>query len=125
MKKITLVLLLGLLSCNTEIVTSDPNTQVDVVAEFHYSGLAYDGCDTRITVQNGTTPTDYIATSTTVEVLNKMIQTEQAKLPLGDYLRAFPVIISFKKTGQKGTLLCGWGMKSTVEMIDIQKIARK
>jgi hypothetical protein len=124
MKKIVLFFLLGLIACDSDKINAASGQ--DVEAEFAYSGLAYDGCDTRIMVPNGSdTPTTYIASKATLDVLNKFIEAEQAKLPKGDYLMGFPVNISFKKTGQMGVLLCGWGYKSSVETIDIQKISRK
>jgi hypothetical protein len=131
MKKIQFVLigaLALLMACttddNAEIKAANA-TASDVVATLKPNGLAYDGCDTHILIKNGNDYEMLKVSEKTKGLVEKIIQDEQKKLPMGEMVYNVSIVISYNKTNQKAELLCGWGKKSIVDEIEVLKIVKQ
>lgn len=127
-----IVLFIALFFMSCENLAIDPATETtgeksNIEAEFYYNGLAYDGCDTHIQLSNGADkPATVLKVDAKAKVLlDKFVTDEEKKLAKGDYLKSFKVVISYKTTGKKDELVCGWGMKSMVDTIELTAIKRK
>ncbi len=117
-----------LMACTTEEsaeIKAANATASDVVASLKPNGLAYDGCDTHILVKNGNDYEMLKASEKTKSLVEKVIQDEQKKLPLGEMVYNVPIVISYNKTNQKAELLCGWGKKSMVDEVEVLKIVKQ
>lgn len=97
----------------------------EVKAIIKPNGLAYDGCDTHIQIEQNGEMVMYVPTSSSKNLVDNIVKAEQSTLAQGEMLfKPIPVLINYKLTGKKGELLCGWGKKSTLDEIEISKISK-
>lgn len=129
MKMLSIILLSVLLkTCSTE---ADENTAplLEANAIIFNNNLPVDGCAEHISLVDakGDIIKDVLPTEASSAVFKNLLKAEIAKLPANTYSGniQIPIILKYKTTQEKGELICGWGSKSTVDIIEIVNITRK
>lgn len=129
MKVLSIIVLSILL--NTCSAESDQNTDplIEANAIVFNNNLPVDGCAEHISLidSKGDKIKDVLPTEASTVLFKNLLNAEIAKLPANTYTGNLqvPVVLTYKPTQQKGELICGWGNKSTVDIIEIVTIARK
>lgn len=123
---ITLSILLNTCSADT-----DENTAplMEANAIIFNNNLPVDGCAEHISLidSKGDKIKDVLPTEASNAMFKNLLNAEIAKLPENTYSGniKIPVLLTYKTTQEKGELVCGWGNKSTVDIIEIVNITRK
>lgn len=130
MMKILSVIILSIWvnSCTTD--TDDNNAPlIEANAIIYNNSLPADGCAEHISLidSKGDKIKDVLPSEASSAMFKNLLDTEIAQLPKNTYTGNFqiPVVLTYKTTQEKGELICGWGNKSTVEIIEIVSIKRK
>lgn len=93
------------------------------------NNLPVDGCAEHISLidTNGDKIKDVLPTEASNTLLKNLLNTEIAKLPANTYTGNLKVsvVLQYKTTQEKGELICGWGSKSSVDLIEIVNITKK
>ena len=91
--------------------------------------MPVDGCAEHISLVDakGDKIKDVLPTEASSAIFKSLLNAEIAKLPENTYTGniQIPVILKYKTTQEKGELMCGWGNKSTVDIIEIVNLTRK
>jgi hypothetical protein len=111
---LNILLILGLLACSSKI---NPATDIKSVAKLSNS-LPLDGCDWHFTVTLDKVITEYAASESSKEKVNTIIQTATPKY--GVY--SIDVEMTYRLTGNKKSVKCGWGKTSEMDEIEISEI---
>lgn len=129
MKILSLAFLSILLrTCDTN-TNEDKGPVTEANAIVFNNNLAVDGCAEHISLVDS--KGEVIKTVLPNEASNAMFKNlliaEIAKLPEGTYTGniEIPVVLTYKTTQEKGELICGWGKKYTVDIIEIVNITKK
>lgn len=128
--KILLIIFFSIMlrTCTT---TADEDTSpiIEANAIIFNNNLPVDGCAEHISLidSKGDKIKDVLPTEASNAVFKNLLNTEIAKLPKDTYTGNIQVsiILKYKTTQEKGELICGWGNKSTVELIEIVNITKK
>lgn len=130
MMKILSVIILSIWvnSCTKD--TDDNNAPlIEANAIIYNNSLPADGCAEHISLidSKGDKIKDVLPSEASNAMFKNLLDTEIAKLQKNTYTGNFqiPVVLTYKTTPEKGELICGWGNKSTVEIIEIVSIKRK
>ncbi len=93
------------------------------------NNLPVDGCAEHIAFVDakGDLIKAVLPTAASSSMFKNLINAEVAKLPANTYSGnlEIPVVLTYRNTQEKGELECGWGKKTTVELIEIVKITKK
>ncbi|WP_428654427.1 hypothetical protein [Runella sp.] len=111
---LNILLLVGLLSCNSGITPKDSITTKAKLA----NALAVDGCDWHISVEVDKQTTTFLPSDSSKEKVNSLIQMAVAQY--GVY--SVDVEMKYKLTGKKQTVKCGWGKTGEYDEIDVLEI---
>jgi hypothetical protein len=123
---ITLSILLNTCSADTDENTA-PLLEANAIV--FNNNLPVDGCAEHISLidSKGDKIKDVLPTEASNAMFKNLLKAEIAKLPENTYSGniKIPVLLTYKATQEKGELICGWGNKSTVDIIEIVNITRK
>lgn len=113
----------------TKIADEDTSPVIEANAIIFNNNLPVDGCAEHISLvdSKGDKIKDVLPTEASNAMFKNLLNAEIAKLPKDTYTGniQIPVVLTYKTTPEKGELICGWGNKSTVEIIEIVNITRK
>lgn len=109
-----ILLVLGALACSSKI---NPANDTKNVAKLSNS-LPVDGCDWHFTVTVDKVTTEYAASESSKEKVNTIIQAATPKY--GVY--SIDVEMTYRLTGNKKSVQCGWGKTSEMDEIEISEI---
>lgn len=129
MKMLSIITLSILVNTCTAITEEDTRPLIEANAVIFNNNLPVDGCAEHISLidSKGDKIKDVLPTEASSAMFKSLLNTEIAKLPENTYTGniRIPVILTYKATQEKGELICGWGNKSTVEIIEIVNIKQK
>ena len=111
---LNILLVLGSLACTSKI---NPVTDTKSVAKL-VNMLPVDGCDWHFTVTLDKVTTEYAPNESSKEKVNTIIQTATPKY--GVY--SIDVEMTYRLTGNKKSVQCGWGKTSEMAEIEISEI---
>jgi hypothetical protein len=120
--KLYLVLITALLlaTCHPDAVLNDGDylTQEATLSD----NLPVDGCSWHFTVNLGDKQEQYLANETSQAKVDAIIQSLQSVSSNGLY--STKVEMTYKLTGNKRSVQCGWGKTSEMDEIDISSIKK-
>lgn len=128
--KILLIIMLSFLvnTCTTD-AEENKVPLIEANAIIFNNNLAVDGCAEHISLidSKGDVIKSVLPTEASSAIFKSLLNDEAAKLPANTYTGniQIPVVLTYKTTQEKGELICGWGNKSTVEIIEIVNITKK
>lgn len=127
---LSIILLSVLLNtCSTDADENNTAPLLEANAIVFNNNLPVDGCAEHISLVDakGDKIKDVLPTEASSAVFKNLLKAEIAKLPANTYSGniQIPIILKYKTTQEKGELICGWGSKSTVDIIEIVNITRK
>jgi hypothetical protein len=129
MKILSIIILSIMLRTCTIIADEDTSPVIETNAIIFNNNLPVDGCAEHISLVNskGDKIKDVLPTEASNAIFKNLLNAEIAKLPKDTYTGniQIPVVLTYKTTQEKGELICGWGNKSTVEIIEIVNVTRK
>lgn len=129
MKILSIIILSIMLETCTKIADEDTSPVIEANAIIFNNNLPVDGCAEHISLVDSKSDKikDVLPTEASNAMFKNLLNAEIAKLPKDTYTGniQIPVVLTYKTTPEKGELICGWGNKSTVEIIEIVNITRK
>lgn len=112
---LNILLVLGSLVCSSKISPASDDTKS--VAKL-VNSLPVDGCDWHFTVESNKETAQFSASNSSKEKVNTIIQAATPKY--GIY--SVDVEMTYRLTGNKKSVQCGWGKTSDMEEIEISEI---
>lgn len=129
MKMLSIITLSILINTCAAITEEDTSPVIEANAIIFNNNLPVDGCSEHISLidSKGDKIKDVLPSEASNAMFKSLLNAEIAKLPENTYTGniQIPVVLTYKTTQEKGELICGWGNKSTVEIIEIINIKQK
>ncbi|GAB2612215.1 hypothetical protein GCM10027035_05880 [Emticicia sediminis] len=129
MKILSIITLSILVNTCISITEKDTSPVIETNAIIFNNNLPVDGCAEHISLidSKGDKIKDVLPSEASSAMFKSLLNAEIAKLPENTYTGniQISVVLTYKTTQEKGELICGWGNKSTVEIIEIVNIKRK
>lgn len=129
MKMLSIITLSILINTCAAITEEDTRPVIEANAVIFNNNLPVDGCAEHISLidSKGDKIKDVLPSEASNAMFKSLLNAEIAKLPENTYTGniQIPVVLTYKTTQEKGELICGWGNKSTVEIIEIINIKQK
>lgn len=129
MKMLSIIMLSVLMNTCTTDAENNTVPLIEANAIIFNNNLPVDGCAEHISLVDtkGDKIKDVLPTEASSAMFKSLLKSEIAKLPENTYTGniQISVVLTYKTTQEKGELICGWGNKSIVEVIEIINIKRK
>lgn len=129
MKMLSIITLSILVNTCISITEKDTSPVIETNAIIFNNNLPVDGCAEHISLidSKGDKIKDVLPSEASSAMFKSLLNAEISKLPENTYTGniQISVVLTYKTTQEKGELICGWGNKSTVEIIEIVNIKRK
>lgn len=109
-----ILLLFVSVACSTKVNPANDTKSIAKLA----NSLPVDGCDWHFTVTLDKVTTEYAASESSKEKVNTIIQAATPKY--GVY--SVDVEMTYRLTGNKKSVQCGWGKTSEMDEIEISEI---